>query len=332
MVDGSDRPAPIRRRRDRLWVLVRRWLRRLALVAGVALLVVTAGCWGYNAATAARQATPPGLRFVQTGPVRTRYLEWAGTGRPVVLVHGFVESADTWEPTARQLAGRFHVYALDLTGFGYSERTGRYTMDDQVDQVLAFLTAVDADGAVLVGHSSGAAIAAEATLRAPDRIGGLMFLDGDALATGPGAPSPVRRLLIDPYRTTLLRLAVRSDRLVRGVYGSQCGPSCPPLDAAGVRRWRRPLQVPGAESALWAMARQGVPGVSVPRLRQLTGSAVPRSVVFGAQDGVFDPSAAADTATRIGAPSPTLIAGGRHLTMISDPAAVAAAIETLAAR
>ena len=309
-----------------------RWIRRTAIAVGAAVLVATVGSFGYDAATAGRQAVPRGLRYVRTGSVLTRYTQWGTTGRAVVLIHGFIESADTWEPTARLLAARHRVYALDLMGFGYTQRTGGYTMDDQVRQVLGFLDAVDLDRPLLVGHSSGAAIAAEVTLRAPGRVGGLMFLDGDALATGAGARTPLRALLIDPYRTTVLRLAVRSDWLIRQVYQRQCGPSCPRLDAAGVDRWRRPLRVPGAEAALWAMFNHGVPGVSPSRLAMLAALPLPRSVVFGANDDVFDAGSPARTAASIGAPPPTLIPGGRHLTMISDPVAVTAAVDALAAR
>jgi uncharacterized membrane protein len=93
------------------------------------------------------------------------------------------------------------------------------------------------------------------------RVGGLVFLDGDGLDTGAGAgPGDLQRVLPNPYRTTLLRLAVRSDWVIRQIYGSQCGPVCPRLDGAGVDQWRRPLQVTGAEHALWSM--QGIPGRS----------------------------------------------------------------------
>ena len=54
-------------------------------------------------------------------------------------------------------------------------------------------------------------------------------------------------------------------------------------------------------------------------------------VVFGAADSVFSADTPARTATRIGAPAPTLIPDARHLTMISDPDRVAAAIGSLTA-
>lgn len=76
------------------------------------------------------------------------------------------------------------MYALDLTGWGYSLREGPYDADHQAAQVLGFLDALHLDHVTLVGHSTGAAVVAAATLRSPDRVSRLVFLDGDGLNTG----------------------------------------------------------------------------------------------------------------------------------------------------
>ena len=318
--------------RQRTTGFTRRWARRLALTVGVVFLVTTAFCWIYNASTAGRREPPSGLTFVRTGDYLTRSRSWGTTGSPIVLIHGAFESADTWQPTAQLLARTHRVYALDLAGFGYTQRRGHYTLDDQARQLLAYLDALHLNKPALVAHSSGAAVAAEATLRAPDQVGGLLLLDGDALATGAGERTPLSHLVIPPYRVTLLRLVLRSDWPIRTVYQRQCGPACPRLDAAGIDAWRRPFQVAGAEAAAWALLNQGVPGLPPQRLARISGLPLPKAVVFGAQDTVFSPDSPMKTAQTIGAAAPTLIPGARHLTMISNPEAVAAAVDTLAAR
>jgi pimeloyl-ACP methyl ester carboxylesterase len=319
-------------RRPRL----RRWARRLVIALAATLALVTCASVGYNALTAGRTAPPPGQVYVRAADVRTRYRVWGTTGSPIVLVHGAFESADTWSRLAPLLAHDHRVYALDLTGAGYSARRGPYTAGHLAAQLRGFLDAMDLGSSgrrpLLVAHSSGAAVAAEATLRAPGRIGGLLMLDGDALNTGAGARTPIGHVLFNPYRTSLLRLGLRSDWLIRTFYNAQCGPSCPPLDHAGVQVWRRPYQVAGGEPGLWGSLAAGNPGLPAARVSQLRESGVPASVVFGADDGLFGKDAPAQTAGRIGAPPPTLIPGGRHLTMISDPVAVAAAVEALAVR
>ncbi|MUN37658.1 alpha/beta fold hydrolase [Actinomadura sp. NEAU-AAG5] len=324
----AEEPAPNpgpRRGRPRL----RRWARRSAAAFLALLVLATCFSFGYNAATAGRAREPDGLEFVQAAGIRTRYRHWGAQGPPVVLVHGAAESSDTWEAVAARLAARHRVFALDLTGWGYSERRAPYDAAHQGEQLLGFLDALRLDGALVVGHSSGAGVAAEAVLRAPSRMGGLVFLDGDALDTGAGSGADgLRFVLRDPFRTTLLRLAVRSDWVIRKIYGSQCGPACPRLDGAGVDRWRRPFQVEGAEEALWRM--RGVVGLPASRVADLARVPLRKAVVFGAGDDVFSAATPRETAARIGAPPPTVIPGARHLALVSHPREVADAIEAAA--
>lgn len=311
----------------------RKWLRRIARIVAAFVFGSTALSACFDLATDGRAAVPAGLTFVQTGGISTRYRQWGTSGTPIVLVHGFIESADTWQYLAPLLAAAGHrVYALDLDGWGYTQRVAPFDLEHQSSQLLDFITALHLRRPILVGHSSGAAIAAAATLRSPSSVGGIMFLDGDGLATGAGQKTPLTRLLINPYRTTLLRLVLHSDTVVRAIYSSTCGPSCPRLDAAGLDQWRRPLEVAGAESALWAMLNLGVPGLTPQQLAGLASLRLPKSVVFGADDSAYANGAPAQTAARIGVPRPTVIPAARHLTPVNSPAAVAAAIEALTAR
>ncbi|HEV2345535.1 MAG TPA: alpha/beta hydrolase [Actinocrinis sp.] len=311
----------------------RTWPRRIAVFAAVLLLGVTAFSACFDLATNQRASVPAGLTYVQTGDISTRYRQWGTTGTPIVLVHGFIESADTWQGPAPMLAAAGHrVYALDLDGWGYTQRVAPFDLGHQSTQLLGFIAALHLDRPILVGHSSGAAIVAAATLRSPSSAGGIMFLDGDGLATGAGQKTLLTKLFIEPYRTTLLRLVLHTDAVIRAVYSNMCGPTCPRLDSAGLAQWRRPLQVPGAESSLWAMLNLGVPGLPPQQLAALASLPVPKSVVFGADDSAYTQDTPQQTAARIGAPQPTVIPAARHLTPVNSPAAVAAAIEALAAR
>ena len=326
-VPTDDATLPPRRTRRR------RWLRRAAATFAALFTAGTLFSVGYNAATDGRAAVPAGLTYVQTGDVSTRYRQWGTTGTPIVLVHGFIETADTWQDLAPLLAARGHrVYALDLDGWGYTQRVAPFDITHQSTQLLDFINALHLDRPILVGHSSGAAVAADATLRSPASIGGLMFLDGDGLATGAGQKTPLTHLLLNPYRTTLMRLAIRSDAAIRLIYAAACGPTCPPLDASGIDQWRRPMQVPGAEEAVWAMVNLGVAGLPPERLAELAALPMPKSVVFGGNDSSYDKTTPDATAALIGAPAPTIIPGASHLTSVNSPAAVAAAVTTLAAR
>ncbi|HEY3558067.1 MAG TPA: alpha/beta hydrolase [Kribbella sp.] len=292
-------------------------------------LIVTAASFGYNLATNAPADPPPGLKFVQAGDVNTRYDSWGTSGTPVVLVHGAAESVGTWSRLVPFLAKHHRVYAYDITGYGYSERKAPYTIGHLAAQLLGFLQAMHLGGPgqprpILVGHSLGAGIAAEATLQAPDRIGGIMFLDGDGLPLPGGQAGPPRWLVVPPYRTSLFRLALDQGWLLKKIYNSVCSPGCPTMD---VDDWTLPFRQAGAEQAVWQMTAHGIPAVAPDRLAVLKQLKLPKSVVFGAND--TNGGNATETAARIGAPAPTLISGANHLTLISNPAEVAAAVDRL---
>ncbi|WP_323747129.1 alpha/beta fold hydrolase [Catenulispora pinisilvae] len=311
----------------------RRWLRRLAKTVAAFFIAGTFLSTTYNAATNASASVPSGLTYVQAGDVRTRYRQWGTTGTPIVLVHGFVESADTWQYLAPLLAAQGHrVYALDVDGWGYTQRVAPFDVGHQARQVDAFIQALHLARPILVGHSSGAAVSALAALDEPADVGGVMFLDGDGLATGAGQKTPLTHLFLNPYRTSLMRLAIRSDTVIRAIYGATCGSGCPKLDAAGLDQWRRPLEVPGAEESLWSMVNLGVAGLPPSRLAALATLPIPKAVVFGGADSSYPPHSPQTTAARIGAPAPTIIPGAQHLTSVNSPAAVAAAVAALEAR
>jgi pimeloyl-ACP methyl ester carboxylesterase len=327
--EGTSAAQPSRRFRRGLV----RWGRRLGVAFLSILVAATLFSFTYNAATAGRAQLPPGLAFVRTGNIETRYRAWGdqhAPGAPIVLVHGFVEDSDTWSPLAPRLASGHYVQAYDMAGFGYTERRGPYTLQALSDQLGQFLDARGVQRPVLVAHSLGAGVVARFALDHPDRVGGILFLDGDGIGGARSGSGPTS--LPNPWRTTLLRLLVRSDWMINRLYESQCGPTCPPLDDPGLNQWRRPLQVPGAEEALWSMAGHGMIGLSPDELSRLRDTGIPAAVVFGAEDGGFSPNSPAETAERIGAGPPTIIPNARHLTMISNPIQVGAAIESLAAR
>ncbi|WP_344664369.1 alpha/beta hydrolase [Catenulispora yoronensis] len=273
------------------------------------------------------------MSYVSADGIRTRFEQWGGAGSPVVLVHGAFEDSDTWQPLATLLARDHRVYALDLTGSGYSARVGPYTTAHLAAQLTGLVAALGLDRPVLVAHSSGAAVAAEAVLESPHAFSGLMFLDGDALPI----PHFGASWALGPFRTSALRLALRSDWVIRTIYAAQCGPACPRLDAAGVDRFRRPYQQAGAEQGLWQMIDSvGGPGLPAARVAELAGLCLPKAVTFGREDDVFPADAPWTVAARIGAPASTVtvtvIDGAHHLSFISHPARVAEAVEGLVAR
>jgi len=106
---------------------------------------------------------------------------------------------------------------------------------------------------------------------------------------------------------------------------------CPQLDEAGVNTWRWPLEQPGFQADITYTIRHGITAMTAAQFAALKATDLPKLVVFGVDDPQMPHSDAALAARRIGAPTPVYVPG-RHLTMISSPRQVAAAIDSLGNR
>lgn len=117
-------------------------------------------------------------RTVDAAGIATNVLE-AGEGPPVVLVHGSgpgVSAYANWRLTLPALAERFHVYAPDMAGFGFSAKPGGYSMDLWVDQLVGLLDALGIERASLVGNSFGGGLALQVAVRRPERVERLVLM------------------------------------------------------------------------------------------------------------------------------------------------------------
>jgi pimeloyl-ACP methyl ester carboxylesterase len=93
----------------------------------------------------------------------------AGVGKPVVLVHGTMGGKDDWFEVARRLSASFEVTAFDRRGRGDSEDGPEYSIDREIEDVLAVIDASEAP-VHLIGHSFGAILSLLVAARAGDRI------------------------------------------------------------------------------------------------------------------------------------------------------------------
>ena len=318
----------------------RRIAKRVAKVAGIAAVTLvvagTVASFGYNLASNGPAPRPARLLFAMGGGWDTRYLEWGTRGPPVVLVPGAAETADTFAELGPVLADNHRVFAIDLSGTGYSAPNPPFSADHLAGQILAFLKAerlTGPDAPVLVGHSAGAADVGVAALQGPGVVRGVVFLDGDATPlNAPSFPGAiVGTLLVNPYKTSILRLALSQDWLIKDIYNSQCGPTCPQLDETGVDTWRWPLEQPGFQAELTYTLKHGITAMTAAQFTALKTTDVPKLVVAGVSDPQMSHSDVTQTAQKIGAPPPVYVPG-RHLTMIASPRQVAAAIDSLGSR
>ena len=105
-----------------------------------------------------------------------------GTGKTVVLLHGFLENSSMWNLISDELSKKYRVVCIDLLGHGATENHGYiHTMQDQAEMVLAVLKYLRLRKYVLVGHSMGGYIALEICKLVPKNIKGLCLMNSTAL-------------------------------------------------------------------------------------------------------------------------------------------------------
>jgi pimeloyl-ACP methyl ester carboxylesterase len=257
----------------------------LALISSAILLIalLLVSC----SATVQAPAPAPNENFYDHEGVKIRFTEM-GRGRPVVLIHGFGASLDTWRYITDSLKTDYRLVLLDLKGHGFSDRPRdeKYSLKDHADIVLGLIRHLGLKDVVIVGHSFGSIVAVAAALQASDSpdpdIRGLVIIDGALepehvpfflkLLRVPLLGWLSVKLTTAPFRTRLMLLRAFyddskvTDELVELYAGYQ--------------------RIPGTEHAMIATAGHMVPE-NLPLLREkLAGLRIPVLNIWGGQDVV----------------------------------------------
>lgn len=110
------------------------------------------------------------------GPNDALYYEDVGHGHPIFFIPGFGGVGSFWSKQAEFFKGRFRVITIDQRGAGASARSRqKYSLDQMTEDVQIVMDAAGIDAAVLVGHSTGGAIAQTLAAWTPDRVSGLLL-------------------------------------------------------------------------------------------------------------------------------------------------------------
>lgn len=116
------------------------------------------------------------------------YADTSGRGTPIVLIHSVNAAAGSHEmgPLFEAYRGKRPVYALDLPGFGYSERTDRdYSVALYDNAISDFLDEVVAEPADVIALSLGCEFAARTTHTGPERVNSLTLISPTGFGSQP---------------------------------------------------------------------------------------------------------------------------------------------------
>jgi len=191
------------------------------------------------------RAPGPG-KLIDIDGVRLHYVE-DGRGEAVVLIHGLGGHTFSFRHTLPALAKRFRVVAVDLKGFGFSERPkgGDYSITAQARLMLRLMDELGIEHATVVGHSLGGEVAMRVAAAAPERVDALVLaasVSGERVWTLPPTP------LFKPFLAILGRLFGR--RLFRRMFYD-------PRNATEEAReaYATPTRVRGYGDALYELAK-----------------------------------------------------------------------------
>ena len=241
---------------------------------------------------AARELADPESRFIEVNGLQVHYKTY-GEGEPTfLLLHGFGSSTFSWRHVLGPLGEEGAAVAFDRPAFGLTERplewagVNPYSLEGQEALTLGLMDALNIPKAVLVGNSSGGALALRLALDHPERVSALVLVS-PTLAAGGGAPAWARPLLSTPQMDRAGPLLMRQlgsdagEELVRGAWSDPTKVTDEVL--AGHRQF---LRVEDWDEALWEFSKANRSTDLTPRLSDLT---IPTLVISGTDDAIVPP-------------------------------------------
>lgn len=236
--------------------------------------------------------------------------EDAGSGLPVVFLHGFPHDRSLWAPQIGALVDRCRCIAPDLRGFGETSVEGPYSMARYADDVVALLDMLQIERAVIAGLSMGGYIAFEFWRRHRSRVRGLILADTRA-GTDTAEGRAKREAMIARVREEGVEALV--DAQLTGMLGKTTREKHPVL-VESVKRMLTRAPAEGVIGALEAMCSRE------DSTAMLAGIDVPTLIVVGEEDVITTPSEARAMHDAIRGSRLEILPGAGHLSNLERPA------------
>ena len=210
------------------------------------------------------------LHFQDSGPSKNPI--------PILFLHGFGASLQTWDSWAQVLSEDYRVISVDLPGFGLTgeDPSGIYTDQRSVEVLEAFLKKLKITKVVLVGNSMGGKFAWQFAARYPNQVSKLVLISPDGYASHGieyGKKSEV------PAIAQLYRYFFSKDFLAMNLEPAYANPNT--LNDALVTRYYDLMLAPGVRGAILARMQQTVLQDPAPSLASIQ---VPTLLIWGEKD------------------------------------------------
>jgi pimeloyl-ACP methyl ester carboxylesterase len=210
------------------------------------------------------------LHYQDTGPSKN--------ATPILFLHGFGASLQTWDTWAQALSDDYRVISVDLPGFGLTgeDPSGIYTDQRSVEVLEAFLKELNIPKVVLVGNSMGGKFAWQFAARYPNQVSKLVLISPDGYAS-PGIEYGKKTEV--PAIADLYRYFFSKMFLVMNLKPAYANPNT--LNDALVNRYYDLMLAPGVRGAILGRMQQTVLQDPVPSLSSIQ---VPTLLIWGEKD------------------------------------------------
>ena len=301
-----------------------------AILSLFALLPLTAilGCASLRPYREVAGDLPPGSLIEIAGsdgrPQRVHVVDRGPRdGGAIVFLHGFGASTASWEQVQTRLSSDYRTVAIDLSGFGWTERAHdehAYTLDGQMDLVTRVLDALGIARAHVVGHSYGGGIAQWLATGRPERVRSLILVDSTSPVYAHTRRS--RAASFPPLADLFVRMvALKPSFVRRSLEGSFYDQDL--VTDALVKQYLDPLKVEGTLFAYRALSK---PNDSDPESFDPASIRQPILAIWGEHDSKITVATARQATSTIRDLRFVVIPGAAHNPHEEKPDETAAAI------
>jgi pimeloyl-ACP methyl ester carboxylesterase len=297
----------------------RRWKIAIGVVALLGVLLAV------NAVVVEDETKPAGVT-VQGGRIlhlrggEMQVLERGPHGAPpIVLVHCFTCAIDWWDGVIPRLDRDHRVIAVDLRGYGGSEKPGSsYSMEDQAAFVAEALRRLGVRDATVVGHSLGGTVITALNEGFPQLVGRLAIIDQapDESYESGGLPFTAKLSFTPVLGPALWRIT--PDFAIKDGLGAAFAPGYDVPDRF-VDDFRRMTY-----TSYTADTEEGDYSNALPLDRRIARTGTPLLAIFGAEDQIYDARKALAAYAAIPGARTKLVAGAGHSPNVEKPAETAA--------